>query len=234
MTISRPPFITVPLAAGLKWRGGGGCLYEEKMDGVWSVRTIGPAILAGEQMRDGRFFAFDLLAFAGHDIRRRPLRDRLAGLDALCRELVNRKSQIENVLRVAAGHGAEFLEAVLARGGEGVVAKHLDAPYGAPWYKCKREETLDLLVTDKACPSIRLAAIPAEDPSPTPQSAIRNPNSEDRGWCCARAMFDQIKIGDIVEIKAFGLTSRGKLREPRFLRLRPDKSVPPLPAFPPC
>ena len=32
-----------------------------------------------------------------------------------------------------------------------------------------------------------------------------------------------VKIGDVVEIAAFGLTANGKLREARFVRVRRDK-----------
>lgn len=46
---------------------------------------------------------------------------------------------------------------------------------------------------------------------------------ENRGWCACRAAFDRLKTGDIVEIEAFALTTKGLLREPRFIRPRGDK-----------
>jgi len=200
--IERPKFVTVPLADGLKWRGGGGWRYEEKIDGVW--RTMGwmGFDLCGEE-KDGAFYAFDVVALGGQDLRRKPLRERLAQLDEIERLAPG------CLKRPAIGNGAEFLEAVLARGGEGVVAKLLDAPYGQPWHKCKRVQTFDLVVTDKAAPSIRLATV----------------QGEDRGWCCARAALDGIQIGDIVEVAAYSLTAQGKLREPRFVRVRKDKML---------
>ena len=206
--IERPKFVTVELADGLKWRGGGGWRYEEKMDGVWEVSSFkfegrSEDILCGERMRDGRFFAFDILQFMGMDTRPLPLIERVALLDSL----VDRKSHIVNILRPACGQGGEFLEAVLSRGGEGVVAKRLDAPYGDAWHKCKRVQTFDLVVVEKVWPSIRLATA----------------QGEDRGWCAARAAYADIKPGDIVEIAAYAVTANGKLREPRFVRIRPDK-----------
>lgn len=172
--------------------------FEEKMDGVWSVRETPGQTIVGEQMRDGRFYAFDVVEFAGQDVRARTLAERLTILDG---ELAGQ------FLRPASGNGGAFLADVLARGGEGVVAKRLDMAFGARWAKVKRVESFDLVVTDKACPSIRLATT----------------EGEDRGWCAARGEFDRIKIGQIVEIAAFSLTAAGKLREPSFLRIRHDK-----------
>ncbi len=207
MTIERPKFENVKLTDGLRWKGGGGWRYEEKMDGVWAVKSFfDGSIIAGEQMKDGRFFAFDLLFLAGFDYRFMPLSKRLQALDDLQKDALVCHLTIQ---RPETGSGGEFLEYVLSNGGEGVVAKRLDAPYGEPWFKCKRVETFDLLVTDKVCPSIRLATI----------------EGEDRGWCCARAAFDDVRIGQIVEVAAFSLTSKGKLREPRFIRIRHDKTV---------
>lgn len=185
------------MADGLKWIGGGGYYFEEKMDGCWAVKEVGSSILIGEQMKDGRFFTFDIAQHDGQDVRGLALRERLAILDA-----------VSGLLRPAAGHGGEFLETVLARGGEGVVAKYLDASFGEPWHKCKRVETFDLLMTEKYFPSIRLRSL----------------DGEDRGFCCARAAYDSIKPGDIVEVAAYGLTKKGKLREPRFIRIRHDKA----------
>lgn len=110
------------------------------------------------------------------------------------------------------GSGGEFLEALLSAGGEGVVAKPLDSPFGVGWLKCKRVETFDMLVTDidLARGSLRLADLSTGD---------------DRGWCPAKASFQDVKIGDCVEVLAFGLTPKGRLREARFVRVRPDKTV---------
>lgn len=205
MLIERPTFVTVPLKDGLRWAGGGGWRYEEKMDGVWHVKEIQGAVLVGELMKSGEFYAFDMVELMDEDIRHLPLRTRLQYLDRGYSRLGQNA-----FLRPASGHGAEFLEAVLARGGEGVVAKELDAPFGSEWFKCKRIITLDLIVTEKALDgrsSIRLSEL----------------NGEDRGWCPCRAEYDNICVGEIVEVAAYGLTSKGKLREPRFVKRRPDK-----------
>lgn len=196
-TIRRPHFVSVPLATGLRWRGGGGFVYQEKLDGIWCVREQGGAILVGELV-GLRFTAFDLVQLNGQDVSREPLRVRLELLRGLMVPMVEH------------GNGGEFLEAVLARGGEGVLAKDLAAPFGEPWFKCKRQETLDLRVIemDAARGSLHLADITT---------------GEDRGWCPAKAAFNAIAVGDVVEVAAHSIHHSGKLREARFVRLRPDK-----------
>ena len=150
-------------------------------------------------MKDGRFIAFDVIQYNGMDVSKRPLRARLALLDLLPHP------------RPDHGLGGEFLEAVLANGGEGVVAKDLDSRFGATWFKCKRIETFDLVVTEKAVGkmSIRIAE----------RSGL------DRGWCPCFSEYEKIRVGEIVEVSAYAISKNGKLREPRFIRRRPDKSL---------
>lgn len=193
--IRRPDYSSLPLREGYSLRASGGWRYEEKLDGRWHELGIGASTIVGELMRDGRFFAFDIPVHNGVDVRRRPLRERLAILDSF------------PLRRPATGNGGEFLRAVLARGGEGIVAKPLDAPYGATWFKCKRVETFDCVVTelDPWRATIRLAL-----------------NGEDCGWCSARSAFDSVAVGDVVEIAAQSRHVSGKFRSPRFVRLRLD------------
>jgi ATP-dependent DNA ligase len=199
MLIERPPFYSVTLDQGMLWQPSANWLYEEKLDGRWSTREIEGSIIVGEQMPDGRFIAFDIASLKGVDLRPVPLLERLALLD------------IFPLPRPRRGPGAEFLEAILAEGGEGVVAKKLDLPWGHAWHRCKRVETFDLRVTEKP---LGLMALRLADPL----------TGEDRGKCPCFAGLENIAVGSIVEVAAYALTKSGKLREPRFLRCRPDKS----------
>lgn len=170
------------------------------MDGRWTVKEVGSSIICGETMKDGRFFAFDIPFLDGIDIRRAPLKERI--------ETLNRFS----FLRPSRGNGAEFLQSVLSRGGEGVVVKYLNGSFDNTWFKCKRIETFDLKVSEKVLGkmSIRLS------------DSI---TGEDRGCCACFSEYDAIKTGMIVEISAFSMTAKGKLREPRFIRIRHDKTI---------
>lgn len=195
----RPSFLSMPLADGLKWSGvGNKWAFQEKLDGRWHLREIGRSLVAGELMRGGNFHGFDIPVVSGQDISREPLHFRLAVLADFIRTH-------PEVLPVASGLGGEFLEAVLARGGEGVVAKHLESRYGEPeaWVKCKRYETHDVVVTElhPFKRSIRLG---------------------EWGWCSC-IQFPQIKVGEVVEIACHSITAKGHFREPRLIRIRTDK-----------
>lgn len=192
----RPRFGEVPLTDGLRWRPSADWRFEEKLDGRWHEKRIGQSVIVGELMPSGDFFAFDIVIHIGVDVRPLALCERLTILNTF------------NLARPATGCGGEFLEAVLSRGGEGVVAKRLDAPFGVDWWRCKRIASFDCVVTERDCArgSIRLSL-----------------DGQDVGWCPARQAFDSIGCGDVVEVAAFGRHGSGKLREARFIRLRPDK-----------
>jgi ATP-dependent DNA ligase len=202
-TITRPRYIVTSLKSAMEWSWRGWHL-SEKMDGVFAVRQFAGCTVTGESMRAGRFYAFDIAIAFGQDVRGSHWTVREAALS----ELFSRLNPKLNWHRCETGSGGEFIEAVLANGGEGVVAKPWAAPFGVAWLKVKRSETFDCTVTERniARGSIRLAL-----------------NGEDCGWCPARSTFDKIRVGDIVEIIAYGRHRSGKFREARFKRIRADK-----------
>lgn len=233
MNTIRPPFESVPLAVGRQWRGGAGFLYEEKLDGVFHAReyrgSFGSCMIVGELVggKCGSHYAFDIVHYAGQDLRALALRDRLKVLGEL------QAGELRGeFLRPASGQGGEFLEAVLARGGEGVVAKPLDAPYGALWYKCKRVETRDCVILEKHSggkSSVRLGEV-----APPPGTGII-----DRGWMPLRgSKFDQVSCGMVIEVTAYGEHASGLFREARpflnsagELKIRYDKMTPLQPKY---
>jgi ATP-dependent DNA ligase len=215
----RTQFITMPLAVGLKWNGGGAWIFEEKKDGVRALLSAdgcqlrnsskplpGPlpcslaqCVFDGELVR-GLYWVFDLLIDdAGEDIRNRPLRERKQASRALESRLPKWMTPIPS------GRGVEFLETVLSAGGEGTVAKYIESRYSDQdcWVRCKRRETFDVAVTEMHPhkQSIRLG---------------------ERGWCSS-IQFPQVKVGDVVEIACHSITAKGRFREPRILRIRIDK-----------
>ena len=104
--------------------------------------------------RPATFFAFDLLALGGLDLRPLPLRDRKRLLAAIVPRL--------GALRFAdhvEGHGEALLREVESRGLPGVVAKRADAPYRpgrSPSWQAVRAA---------GAPRTRVAAPPPEAPA---------------------------------------------------------------------
>jgi hypothetical protein len=207
--IIKPRIEAVPLAAGLRWRGGGDYHFSEKMDGRFAVEESAGCIVAGERMPDGRFFVFNVAQAFGEDVTRRPFRERLALLDAWTGLGEHPASPWQpHWRRPAAGNGGEFLEAVLERGGEGVVASHWEAPWGVMQFKCKRAQVF-------------VCAVIALDPIRASVELADAANGQPRGKLPLRGKFHRVRVGSLLKVEAFGLTDRGMLREARLDRDTP-------------
>lgn len=92
-------------------------------------------------------FFFDILHRDGVDLLDAPTTERLSALDAL----VPPAQRVDRLLTADPAEAGAFLDATLAAGHEGVMAKAPDAPYqagrrGAGWLKVKPVHTLDLVV----------------------------------------------------------------------------------------
>jgi len=200
VTINRPAYGSIPVAAALDhdWTG---YHLSEKMDGVWHELAIGKSIVVGELMPDASFYAFDLPIYNGTDLRSELYWARHEILDTF---------NLRRPATPAPGESpAHFLQRVLARGGEGIVAKLQAGPFGYDICKVKRSETFDCVVLHKTTGSMALAL-----------------HGEPAGLCpLLGKSFDLVQPGDLVEIEAFCRLPSGKFREPRFKRLRSDKSA---------
>jgi DNA ligase-1 len=103
-----------------------------------------PAALAAQRLS---VFFFDILHYDGADLLDAPTTERLAALDAL----VPPVHRVDRLTTSEPAQAAGFLNATLAAGHEGVMAKAPDAAYlagrrGAGWLKVKPVHTLDLVV----------------------------------------------------------------------------------------
>lgn len=211
--IKKPVKTLVPLTDGMKWGAGifglpsWNVRFEEKLDGEFHVRQVGESVFVGELLRKegGRFFAFDCLVLEGQSIREWPLRARL---EALGRFSFPRPD--------TGRHGGELLARVLARGGEGIVAKDLDARYGEMW-ACKRLDTWLCTVTGMGgSQSVEISM----DGNAAPLKA-------EIGQPCGRVSLpggkvDLVRVGSVIKVEGMGLTDAGKIREPRLCKDTPD------------
>jgi len=105
------------------------------------------AALAAQEAERLSVFFFDILHCDGLDLLDAPTADRLVALDAL----VPPVHRVDRLMTSDPAQAAAFLDATLAAGHEGVMAKAPDAPYlagrrGAGWLKVKPVHTLDLVV----------------------------------------------------------------------------------------
>lgn len=219
----------VPLATALRWSQSPEWIYEEKHDGVRAMLANGALqgrarnyALPGELPADliqcvfdgelvgSRFHVFDVCEADGQDLRAWPLAQRKRRLAAFQTQF---PPWIQAV-PVWTGCGAEYLEAIIRDGGEGVVAKHIAAPYGQSWFKAKRLETFDVVILETA--GHRLSVGIGE---------WRGGALHDAGRVAIHslAVLERLRAFDVVEIAAHGRTARGKFRGPRFLRVRTDK-----------
>jgi len=193
----KPKFIEAPIAEARFWLDRPGWICQEKLDGRWAEQEIGGNTFVGEQLKTG-FVPFDIPFVSGQDIRREPLAFRLDVLRDECRRL--------GLPQIATGYGEEFLQAVLGRGGEGVVAKERESVFGFDWVRIKRCMTLDCVVTEKHA---------------TKQSIALALDGQPVGWCaCLFSRFETVAVGDVVEIACHSRHPSGRLREPRFIRRR--------------
>jgi hypothetical protein len=216
--VKKPSKVVVPLAIGLGWGPEPDYIYQEKLDGVFATRDIHGDIFAGELMRGGKFHLFDCLWHQGMWIGGCALADRL--------ELVNRAVHDYGLWTADCGlNGGELLQRVLDRGGEGIVRKRLDAPWGTPMEACKRLETFYCVVTGiNAGQSVRISKLEVGSSeidwsSSNLPSSIFDLLSSNSAPCGSVPLFggkcDRVRVGSILKLEGFGLTAAGKIREPR-------------------
>jgi len=92
-------------------------------------------------------FFFDLLRHDHDGLVHRPARERFAAMH----EILPASLVVPRIVTASPEEAQAFVDAALARGHEGVMAKALEAPYeagrrGASWLKIKSARTLDLVV----------------------------------------------------------------------------------------
>ena len=118
-----------------------GYQIAQKMDGKTAIKIIDGFDVVGEQMADGRFFAFDVRTEGA-------LRERWGLLAAI----VGNACDI-----VPCGEGAAFVESIFSNpDAEGIVLKNWLTPFATDWAKCKRIDTFDVMVTGKVRGAIEI------------------------------------------------------------------------------
>lgn len=207
------------------------------------------------------YFVYDILFFAGSDLRAKPWRVRTHFRSDVLEQLREGCDEIHFVESHRGLDHQELFDRVILEGGEGLVVKDPDGIYGSGWTKMKREETYDVVITGfkdakpgKYCEMIGAVIFGAYDKSDLVQvgrcsgmddgqvfwcnekGEVVKPNSDgsrirpttttdqpvgSRAWFTINR---KTLYGQVLEVKCNGLTKKGHLVNPQFVRLRPDKS----------
>ncbi len=242
-------------------------------ESVQSVMGAKPerAILWQEDNGRAAYFVYDILFFDGKDARDEPYYARQELLNCILRGREHSSSNLCSIRRHqsidARGGFQEFFDAVIKKGGEGIVLKHVWGRYGKNVWKLKAgylDNSLDFDVVihgfregkgkfkeligaiDFSCYETRKGAntlIPVGRCSGMPDGAVqwayagsRSKGSGNhlvmspacvgepgtRSWF---TFYSKQLIGKVIEVRSSGLTAKGKLRHPRFVRMRPDKNA---------
>lgn len=180
------------------------------------------------------YVAFDCIYYKGEDIRHLPLSERRKYAQSAADEInaTNdaRVGSLTNKVRVAdcavMDGKAAFLAAILEKGGEGGVLKHLGSRYGLNWVKIKKRFDFSTVVTGykpgKGKYADTLGAISV--------SVYQNGALVEVGHCSG--MTDAVRtdiwnnqslfLGRVLDVYAQEITDAGRMRHPVFHRFRAD------------
>lgn len=191
---------------------------------VQSVMTSGGAHTPGALSPALNYVVFDVLQIRGADIRRTPLRSRRQILD-----MIEWQAHVCTVPFGAASKQAHmrFLEL----GMEGSVCKLESAPYtngrSTAWVKVKLVETIDCTVVGfkpgegEFKGMVGALEVQLPDGTRTHASGMTKVERMDM------TTRSEAWLNEVVEIEHNGVLTSGKVRHPRFLRKRDDRSPEP-------
>ena len=196
-----------------------------------SIMNASPEVSAASIERLGRpiFRVFDMPMCDGRDRRDWRHIDRVATIEPLLNWLGH--DDIRPVVSRADGK-RQFYSEVLARGGEGLILKRLDARYGVSgaWVKMKRAHTLDVVITDfteakfgvtgKYEGQIGAAVVSVWGPDGR-MIEVGQVSGMDDETRLAMSEDQSAWLGTVIEIVAQEF-ARDRLRHPRFLRAKPE------------
>jgi hypothetical protein len=201
-TLKHPRKSVVSLAEGMSWTADDS-IFQEKIDGVFNVLQIGDSFLTGDKLKSGRFVAWDCVQFQGQDVRGFPAYLRHGHMRQLC--------DVNNVLMAeTSANGAELLERVLKRGGEGVCRKAPYSSYYDTMEACKRLQTWICRVVAfcGGSQSVEIADLASGE--------LRGKVALRGGKC------DRVRIGSVVKVEGLCLLPSGMIRESRVCSDTPN------------
>lgn len=202
------------------WAYRGDWIAQEKVDGERALLEWGklygrnrelqlpgelPAVFADAvldcELKDGTLHVFDLVAWNGVELSRKPLSERLDKLASLVPLFPVWMRPVATSRNLSG-----LYDSVIAAGGEGVVVKSLRGGWGCDWVKVKKQHTEDVVVA----------------------SIVNGVAHCFQGTVdCGKVncFSHPVSVGDVIEVACHSRHASGKLRESRFLRIRKDKTA---------
>lgn len=177
-----------------------------------------------------KYVAFDILEYNGASVRMKPIEERKRLLD----RVVPDNLTVITESQVVANNKKDFFEEQLRKGREGVMLKQRGSVYvggrSTSWLKIKRENTMDVVARGgtrgTGAREPFFGAVHCFYPRNGRLVHIGDVGS---GFTNAdlRRLTARVRGGEsfVIEVKLMELTRDGKMRFPRFLRVRDDKSV---------
>lgn len=170
-----------------------------------------------------KYKVFDILFINSQDVRNLPLEKRLELLEGVLANIFPNHPFVLPVKRAYKDTYQFFLEQVMA-GGEGAILKDLKASYGNNWIKAKRVSSFDVIITGIAAGyntphgKIFMSVCDGLTLRPVGKCGIQIENVRNEMNRNPNAF-----IGQVIEVLGLKVDpSNGVIREPRFVRMRPD------------
>lgn len=170
------------------------------------------------------YCVFDVLAVNGKDTRHLPLRERRALLEVI---IARMQETTDAVILVPQHQDKDGLfRSMLAAGLEGTVLKSLNQGYGKDWVKCKRVADFSVIISGfkagkgKYEGSLGAVAVSVYHEGKLVEVGFASGMTDaerDHIW-----QHQSQYLGKVVDVAAQEITPDGRLRHPRWLRLRDD------------
>lgn len=216
----------------------------EKSDATTSVMVCSSEEAVNRQLKNGwlKFRVYDVPRISGEDITSLSCRERRERLVELVDKL-KPYIPIELHEQYPAIKAKSLYEKTVANGGEGVMLKDLNAPYGSGWYKVKKFITQDVIIlgytkakkTSKKVDGTISATAFSKDNliGAIIFGMYVNGQLTELGRCSGMSATIRKElsinganyIGQVIEVKAHERTKSGSFRHVRFVCFRPDKSA---------
>ena len=207
-----------------------------RIESAKSVFGSGPEASRAWQEANGRGYlvAFDCMRFRGEDITQKPLRERLEYLTEVIGILEVCGIDTIHQIRTVTNGKREHYDAVVERGGEGIVVKDLDSLYDAgsrnkAWTKVKPVRTWDVVIVGFTPGQGKFEGLAGAICYGYYKNGILEHvgNSSGMTWLIRAdmSMRPEQYVGRVVEIRGQEASAEGCIRFPRFVQMRDDKKA---------